>query len=405
MKHRCLWLLGVLAGCSNAGVEGLDLPPVPELDQPAQPADRDAGSDSADALSCPASTFREESGRCARWRLAGARRFYCGEHTASRTGQAVVVVGNCGFEAEAPTVGAWIYRIQDDSWSQLESPIPPRFGHAAVTLPDGRVLIAGGLCPGGALLAGAMIFDPESNSWAPGGSLHSPRARSSATVLPDGRVLLAGGIESMSDEGTADSSAVSEIFDPATLSWALGSPLASARYGHGAVVAPKGKVMVMGGYLYRSPCCDRRTVLDSTELFDTSDGSWIDGPPLPASLPLLTSALSTDAGQILVVSSAVYRLGRDGWEASEAFTRPYPAVAELSDARILIVGDSVWENIRTPQIYRLQDQGWENGPDMIEWGGHTGNASATRLPAAQGILVIGGGPAQIFEESPPEPLP
>ena len=72
-----------------------------------------------------------------------------------------------------------------------------RMSHTLTLLPDGRVLAAGGEDPKGSdyfLYSSTEIFDPETNTWSAGPELSQPRANHSATLMPDGRVLLAGGI-------------------------------------------------------------------------------------------------------------------------------------------------------------------------------------------------------------------
>ena len=77
-----------------------------------------------------------------------------------------------------------------------------RAGHAAALLPDGRVLVAGGigLEPGGGQrsLASAEVYDPVTGMFTRTGPMVADRACClgrglAATVLPDGRVLVSGG--------------------------------------------------------------------------------------------------------------------------------------------------------------------------------------------------------------------
>ena len=42
--------------------------------------------------------------------------------------------------------------------------------------------------------AGAEIYDPASDTWSPAGRLSEARSEHTATLLPDGRVVVAGGI-------------------------------------------------------------------------------------------------------------------------------------------------------------------------------------------------------------------
>ena len=72
-------------------------------------------------------------------------------------------------------------------------------------LADGRVLLAGGTGPHGAsrgksgdiqlpATAAADIFDPATNTFHPTESMGNARRAHTATLLPDGSVLVAGGI-------------------------------------------------------------------------------------------------------------------------------------------------------------------------------------------------------------------
>src|SRR3954451_3754154 len=71
---------------------------------------------------------------------------------------------------------------------------------AMAPLPDGRVLVVGGTYSDGNTsatdLSSAEIFDPATNSFSSAGigSMTVPRSAAVAAPLPDGRVLVAGGV-------------------------------------------------------------------------------------------------------------------------------------------------------------------------------------------------------------------
>ena len=79
-----------------------------------------------------------------------------------------------------------------------------RSGHTLTLLPDGRVLAVGGLEPQDdgdyTIHSTTEIFDPVTNTWSPGPELSHPRASHSATLMPDGSVLIAGGISERNGE-------------------------------------------------------------------------------------------------------------------------------------------------------------------------------------------------------------
>jgi hypothetical protein len=76
-----------------------------------------------------------------------------------------------------------------------------RFDSGAAPLPDGRVLVAGGLVtgPGAGAVASAEVFNPNSNTFSSAGigSMTIPREAFGMAPLGDGRVLVAGGENSV----------------------------------------------------------------------------------------------------------------------------------------------------------------------------------------------------------------
>jgi hypothetical protein len=61
------------------------------------------------------------------------------------------------------------------------------------TLPDGRVLIVGGVDPAYRVMATAEIWDAPSGRWHATGRLGTALMGPALAVLHDGRVVLAGG--------------------------------------------------------------------------------------------------------------------------------------------------------------------------------------------------------------------
>jgi hypothetical protein len=118
-----------------------------------------------------------------------------------------------------------------------------RFFATATLLPNGKVLIAGGTTATGASLASTELYDPASNSFATSGTANMNQARQSATatLLPNGKVLIAGGLGSLASNST-------DLYDPATNSFAATTPtLTNFRFSPAAALLPNGRVLIAGG--------------------------------------------------------------------------------------------------------------------------------------------------------------
>jgi hypothetical protein len=115
--------------------------------------------------------------------------------------------------------------------------VDARAGHVAVTLRDGRILLAGGWNANG-LVRSTEVYDPASRTFARTGDLAIARGGAAATVLPDGRVLICGG-----GDGVATASA--ELFDPRDAKFHATGSMRIARVGHTATLLGDGTVLVV----------------------------------------------------------------------------------------------------------------------------------------------------------------
>ena len=120
----------------------------------------------------------------------------------------------------------------------------PRSAHSATLLPDGSVLIFGGVSSAGLVLDTAERFDPASGSVSLLGSIGLlPRTAHTASVLSDGRVLFAGGTDAVG-RPLLDL----ELYDPASgRIERLNTRLDGARIRQLAALLPNSSVLLWGG--------------------------------------------------------------------------------------------------------------------------------------------------------------
>ncbi|MGL5003103.1 MAG: Kelch repeat-containing protein, partial [Casimicrobium sp.] len=101
------------------------------------------------------------------------------------------------------------------------------FFNTVTLLPDGRLLIVGGLAPGNVRLNTVQLFNPANGSCANLTPLAVTRDRHAATLLPNGKLLITGGLESNS---LARNSA--ELYDPIANTTTPLPSMQRARFAH-----------------------------------------------------------------------------------------------------------------------------------------------------------------------------
>jgi hypothetical protein len=134
----------------------------------------------------------------------------------------------------------------------------PRLGHTATLLADGRVFVSGGVfhidpadqfSPLNNTLKSTAVWNPATNLWTPGPDLPQKLIGHAASLLPNGQVLITGGIEITSLLGfpLATYVATCRRYDPGTNSFAAAGAMPSARGFHAQLTRTDGSVVIAGG--------------------------------------------------------------------------------------------------------------------------------------------------------------
>ena len=266
-------------------------------------------------------------------------------HSATKLpdGHVLVVGGISDFGVFVPT--AELYDPATDTFSETGAPNESRMRPTVVSLADGRVLVAGGLADDGATyLQSAEIYDPATGEFTATGSMGARRYVTSAALLEDGRVLLAGGFNR--DEGPLTSA---EIFDPASGEFTATGSLALPRSEPKAVVRLlDGRVLIAGGSNEDGPIGTAEIYDPSTGTFSNTTGDLVH--------PIEDHALALlDDGRVLVVGGSdggqtgfpIYFADAELFDpatglftstGSLEFPREFTTASRLPDGRILVAG-------------------------------------------------------------------
>jgi len=231
-----------------------------------------------------------------------------------------------------------------------------REGHAAILLRDGKVLIAGGASGPSGNVATAELYDSATGKFHATGNMAGPRAHAAAVLLNDGKVLLIGGDGAHEDERLRSA----ELYDPATGRFTATGSMHVPREMHTAVLLKDGRVLVMGGSSAGSYPNSR--IEASAEIYDPATGRFSMTGSMSVPRHKLAAALLPD-GKVLVVGGSDNRDSRGQYASAELFDpasgrftsdgemsfRRYKliqAAVQLPDGRVLIAGGA-----ERPEIY------------------------------------------------------
>lgn len=288
---------------------------------------------------------------------------------------------------------------------------------------NGKVLVAGGnravtyyVDPARGLDS-AELFDPSTGTFAATASMTTPRYAHTATLLPNGKVLLVGGL---GDGGGGGAGAVlpsppplasAELYDPATGTFAATGSMHVARASHTATLISGGRVLIVGG----TPDGGKDTgrypyfgsgVLESAEIYDIATGVFTTTGSMTTKRLGHTATLLAD-GTVLVaggVTTTDWLSGQGRWTAtaelydptSGQFTvvgamhiaRELHAATLLSNGKVLITGGN-WGEERA----ELYDPGTRTFSDTGSMLSARNAHTATQLP--DGKILVGGGALQV----------
>ena len=319
--------------------------------------------------------------------------------------------------------------------------LAPRYAHSATLLPDGRVLISGGLGANDAFVDETELFDPATGQFTPGPCVHKARAFATATRLLDGTVLVAGGfVRPYSSSRTAERfdshrfvfvertmSAPREmhtatrladgrvlitggfvggvrslwrcdLFDPATRTFRPTGDLHFNRFGHAACLLSDGRVLITGGRQFPG---DR--TLDWAELYDSGTGRCSTLGRMCAARFRHTATVLRD-GRVFITGgySAAAQSQLTSTELLEPATGTFargPVMATsrmdhtatlLPDGRVLIAGGFTAEGgphtVASTEVFDPITGSFRPGPSLpVPVHEH----QATLLPSG-GVLITGG---------------
>jgi hypothetical protein len=204
-----------------------------------------------------------------------------------------------------------------------------RVGHIAVLLRSGRVLIAGGWVGMGGTDS-AELYDPATGKFTVIAKMTVRRGKPSATLLADGDVLIAGG-----EERDNQSLSSAEIFHAKTFSFEATGGMHHARVSHTATLLNDGRVLIAGGYA--------DTVTAKAELYDPQSGTFTETGSLNMARCKHTAGQLPD-GKVLIAGGSDSRGWSGNLNSAEVYdprTGKFSAASSMSDSRFKLPDEAV----------------------------------------------------------------
>ncbi|WP_375768282.1 OmpA family protein [Archangium gephyra] len=295
------------------------------------------------------------------------------------TGQLLIMGGYSSNPSLTFYANVELYEASSDRWAPAGNLAQGR-GSAAVLLPSGQVLAAGGRGASG-VLGTAERYTRASNTWAPAASLATARERATLSLLPSGQVLAAGGGNGVGPLASA------ERYDPVADAWTPAGSMTTARDGHTATVLGSGRVLVVGG-----------AGTGTAELYDPVANAWSSAGSAATPRSRHAAVLLHD-GRVLVAggenggaplaSAELYDPASNTWAPAAGLSQARASftLTLLPSGRVLAVaGTSLATELASAEVYDPVSNTWAPAGTLAS---PRALHSAALLPS--GRVLVGGG--------------
>ncbi|CAN5360971.1 hypothetical protein BH20ACT5_BH20ACT5_06520 [soil metagenome] len=283
---------------------------------------------------------------------------FAGHLSTGRSALRAVVLGNGkvlaigGLDTFDGSLGgasrnADLYDPATNTWSSggtFDAPMDS--GFQAVLLDSGKVLVLGNT-----LHRDTVIYNPGTNSWSDGPDQLTGGFAPTATLLPNGKVLVAGGLSNLGNVLAA-----TELYDPASNTFSPGPAMFDTRWQAQAAPMPDGRVLIVGGLGPGGQC------LGGSEVYNPASNTFGDHKAgLPPREEATATPILTNNGTMLVAggncslhSAGLYHPGVDAWQTTPGPNDPrrlHPMVRLHSGLVLAAGGQDFSGNLASAELY------------------------------------------------------
>ncbi|MGB9853461.1 MAG: Kelch repeat-containing protein [Candidatus Bathyarchaeales archaeon] len=259
-----------------------------------------------------------------------------------------------------------VYDPATNTWT-VKKPMPtPRAGFG-IAVYQNKIYVIGGRDYNHQPLGVNEVYDPATDTWEKRKDMPTPRKGLTANVV-NGKIYLIGGLESV-DGYPPKISSLNEVYDPVADSWIVGKPLQVRVCGHASAVVDN-KIYVIGGESLEKT--NQVCVVNVTQIYDPKTDTWSLGTPCPVAVRYAAAGGTTGVmapkkiyviGGIPGLSSEstginqVYDPERDFWTLGTSMptSRLWLSVAVVNDMLYALGGTWMILNPQSP-IYAVNER-------------------------------------------------
>lgn len=304
--------------------------------------------------------------------------------TASFANHAAVLLSNGQVLIAGGTTGtlARLYDPLADAWQAVGSLRTPHLSDPTMTqLLNGKVLLVGGGVP--------ELYDPSTGTWTQTAAMKVPRTEHTATLLPNGQVLVAGGLVN-----NAPVSSV-EVYDPNANTWTSVGDMLGMRANHTATLMDNGPLVFLGGY-------QGTLDVNTSELYNYLDGRPLYPDRMQGGIPNMSNHTATAVPNGIVAVGgtdnphlALFFNGIEwGMRATASHDHSHHTATLLSTGNVLVVGGgNSGSETSAVDLYNPSSDLWTpsslSADSVAQLNVPRTNHTGTLLPNGR-YLVIGG---------------
>lgn len=276
-------------------------------------------------------------------------------HTATlMSNNRVLIAGGLGVDTQGGQFTALascvVFDPASDSFTATGAMPQARGWHSAASLPNGQVLVAGGVNDQLASLNSSATFDPAAGQWTAAGN--SGPHTWGALVTVGQQTIIAGGCGVTYNQGfqiSALAQPITERYDAQARTFGQAANNVGDRIYYAGARSSGGKALFAGGLGVSG---QNLVPADTTEVYDPSQNAFVAGPAMSLARFSVEIAEIGSSGDMLIVGGIdgqantavgeVFQMSTNTivGQASMAEARVDHKVVTLNDGRILVVGGS-----------------------------------------------------------------